>query len=245
VSDLLVLTLAATGTALATGLGALPVAALGTAGVERNRAALSGLAAGCMAVAAVVGLLEPGLDRGDPGAVFGGAVVGVAFLVAVRRVVPTRGAPALRPRRGNWIPVALVLLVHSLPEGFAMGTAQASGIDGLGLFAILAIALQNVPEGTATALPMQDAGYSRRAQVWTAVGTSLPQPVGAVAAFLLLDTVERLLPLSFGFAAGAMLALVVLELAPDAVSHGHRWRGGLGALIGGAAMMSLGSVAGV
>ena len=44
--------------------------------------------------------------------------------------------------------VFLVLFVHSFPEGFAIGTAYASDVSGLSLFVILAIGLQNVPEGT-------------------------------------------------------------------------------------------------
>ena len=44
--------------------------------------------------------------------------------------------------------VFLVLFVHSLPEGFAVGTAFASDRAGLSLFVILAIAIQNIPEGT-------------------------------------------------------------------------------------------------
>jgi hypothetical protein len=36
--------------------------------------------------------------------------------------------------------------------------------------------------------------------------TSAPQPVGAVVAYLLVEQISALLPLSFAFAAGAMLA---------------------------------------
>ena len=36
-------------------------------------------------------------------------------------------------------------------------------------------------------------------------------------AFLLVDEISGLLPFSFGFAAGAMLALVVVELVPQAL----------------------------
>ena len=60
---------------------------------------------------------------------------------------------------------------------------------------------------------MDAAGFSRRQQFWAAVGTSVPQPVGALIAFLLV-TESRLLPFSFAFAAGAMLALVALSSPP-------------------------------
>ena len=66
-----------------------------------------------------------------------------------------------------------VLLVHSLPEGFAMGPDNASQTEGLGLFVILAIALQNIPEGTSVAIPMEAAGFKPRQQFWAAVATSV------------------------------------------------------------------------
>jgi zinc transporter, ZIP family len=110
--------------------------------------------------------------------------------------------------------VFVVLLVHSLPEGFAIGTAYASDTAGLSLFVITAIGVQNIPEGTSVAIPMAAAGFSRSRQFWAAVATSAPQPIGAAVAFLLVEQIEPLLPFSFGFAAGAMLALVVAELLP-------------------------------
>ena len=118
--------------------------------------------------------------------------------------------------------VFVVLLVHSLPEGFAIGTAYASDTQGLGLFVILAIALQNMPEGTSVAIPMASAGFGRAQQFWAAVLTSAPQPVGAVVAYLLVEQIDGLLPFSFAFAAGAMLALVVVELVPQAFARGGR-----------------------
>ena len=131
-----------------------------------------------------------------------------------------------------------VLLVHSLPEGFAIGTAFASDTEGLGLFVILAIALQNVPEGTATAIPMEAAGFSHIQQFWAAVLSSAPQPVGALIAYALVEQIEGLLAFSFAFAAGAMLALVVVELVPQAFRRRHL-KPAVAGCLGGAALMVL------
>ena len=192
-----------------------------------------------MAVASVVGLLAPALDAGSGLAVAAGLLAGVLFLVAGRRALERRdvhvgelhGAGVRRS-----VLVFGVLLVHSLPEGFAIGTAFASEQAGLGVFVLLAIALQNVPEGTTSAIPMRDAGFSPAQQFWAAVATSAPQPVGAVMAYLLVEEFEALLPVSFAFAAGAMLALVVLELVPQAFTR-RTWRMALAGTLGGAAVM--------
>jgi ZIP family zinc transporter len=138
-----------------------------------------------------------------------------------------------------------VLFVHSLPEGLAIGTAYASDLAGLSLFVILAIGLQNIPEGTSVAIPMAEAGFSRSSQFWAAVLTSAPQPVGAVVAFLVVEHVRGLLPASFAFAAGAMLALVAFELVPQAFGPSRWLRASVGSAAGAAAMLALAAVAGV
>ena len=243
-ADLLLLTVAGTGTALATGLGAIPVYAL------RERAAalqpaLWGLAAGLMAVASVVGLLAPALEEGSSAIVAIAMLAGVVFLALTRRTLAhhdvhvgtLRGAGVRRS-----VLVFAVLLVHSLPEGFAIGSAYASEREGLGLFVLLAIALQNVPEGTTSAIPMHDAGFTPAQGFWAAVATSSPQPIGAVVAFVLVEQITGLLPASFAFAAGAMLSLVATELVPQAVTR-RTWRSALaGAALGAASMLGLAAV---
>jgi ZIP family zinc transporter len=237
--DLLVLVLAATATAVATGLGAVPVFFLGER-AETLRPWLLGFAGGVMAVASVVGLLLPAADEGSTADVVWGTALGVAFLLASRRLIDSpRSKLTSSAESRTALLVFLVLLVHSLPEGFAIGTAYASDTAGLSLFVIIAIGAQNVPEGTSVAIPLAAAGYGRSRQFWAAVGTSAPQPVGAVIAYLLVEQVERLLPISFAFAAGAMLALVAWELAPSAVSSGRVHSAVAGGAVGAAGMLAL------
>lgn len=244
---MLVLILAGTGTALATGLGAIPVFFIGRR-AEALRPVLLGFAAGVMTVASIVGLLLPALDEGSGASVAGGLVAGVLFLFVTRRLLHSH-EPHVGKLRGARVSTAVlvfaVLFVHSLPEGFAIGTAYASETEGLKLFVILAIALQNIPEGTSVAVPMQRAGFSRAQQFWAAVATSAPQPIGAVLAYLAVEEVSALLPVSFAFAAGAMLALVVAEVVPEGVRAGG-WRStATGAAIGAAVMMAAAVALGV
>ena len=245
--EVAVLALAGTGTALATGLGAIPVSRLGSRAAQL-RPLLWGLTVGLMSVASVVGLLLPALDEGTVTEVTAGFAVGVVFLVASERALRGRELhvgelDGVGVRRS--ILVFGVLFVHSVPEGFAVGTAYASETAGLGLYVILAIALQNVPEGTSVAIPMEAAGFSRRQQFWAAVGTSAPQPLGALVAYFLVEQITGLLPFSFAFAAGAMLSLVVVELAPQAFARGGLPQGILGTVAGGLVMILLAVLLGV
>ena len=239
------LILVASATTVATGLGVIPVAMLGERATEL-RGALLGVASGVMLIAAIVGLLLPALDEGSAGAVTVGFAAGVAFLLVARHLLEVSPPATIGDGDGDrtWVLVFLVLLVHSLPEGFAIGTAYASTTEGLGLFIVVAIAIQNIPEGTSIAIPMAAAGMSRSRQFWAAVASSAPQPVGAVIAYLLVEQIEPLLPFSFGFAAGAMLALVVSELLPQALREAPA-TAIVGTLLGAAGMLALSLALGV
>jgi zinc transporter ZupT len=239
--DALVLTAIAAATALATGLGALPVLALGGERVRSTQGLLSGVAAGVMAVAATAGLLAPALRDGGTVPVLAAALGGALALVLTRRALGHRAVAKGRSAAGTRsLLVVGVLFAHSLPEGFAVGSAYASTQAGIGLFVILAIAIQNVPEGTATAAAMQPAGYSPARQVWGAVLTSVPQIPGALLAWAAVEQIEGLLPVSFALAGGAMLALVVVDLLPDAWRHEAHHRVAAGTLLGAAVMLLLG-----
>jgi zinc transporter, ZIP family len=244
--DWIVLLLAACGTALATGLGAIPVFFLGTRAAQLTPLLL-GFAAGTMGVASIAGLLLPAIDEGSAAGVVAGLLAGAALLGFARRRLD--GGTTFMGRSGAGARtsalVFLVLFVHSLPEGFAIGTAFASDRAGLSLFVILAIAIQNVPEGTSVAIPMAAAGFGRARQFWAAVATSAPQPVGALVAFLLVEQIEALLPFSFAFAAGAMLALIAVELLPRAYAERRLLGPSAGLLLGAALMLALSFALGV
>ena len=239
--------LAGTATAFATGLGAVPVFLLGDR-ASRLRPFLWGTTVGLMGVASIVGLLLPALDEDGGTTVAAGLLVGILFLLGSRHFLASREVH-VGELRGAGVRRSLlvfgVLLVHSLPEGFAIGTAFASDTEGLALFIFLAIALQNIPEGTSIAIPMQSAGFGRTQQFWAAVLTSAPQPFGAVIAYVAVEQIDALLPFSFAFAAGAMLALVVVELAPEAYARGGRVMAAVGTAAGAAAMLVLAAALGV
>jgi ZIP family zinc transporter len=125
-----------------------------------------------------------------------------------------------------------ILTVHSFPEGVAVGVSFAElGFEGgipilgfsvpvLAIFMTVAISIHNVPEGTAIAIPMRAMEVSSWRMVGAAVFSSLPQPIGAVIAFAFVRWAKEFLPFGFGFAAGAMIYLVVTEFVPEALETG-------------------------
>ncbi|GAB7013298.1 ZIP family metal transporter [Halolamina salina] len=131
-----------------------------------------------------------------------------------------------------------ILTIHSFPEGVAVGVSFAElGLEGgvpilgfsvpvLAVFMTIAISIHNVPEGTAIAIPMRAMGLSNWRMVGAAVFSSLPQPVGAVIAFVFVRWAQSFLPFGFGFAAGAMVYLVATEFVPEALETGTDLPGG-------------------
>ena len=109
-----------------------------------------------------------------------------------------------------------VMTIHSFTEGVGVGVAFGDG-QALGALITTAIAVHNIPEGLAISLVLVPRGVSvLRAAGWS-VFSSLPQPLMAVPAFLLVEWFEPVLPVGLGFAGGAMVWMVVVQLLPDAL----------------------------
>jgi ZIP family zinc transporter len=224
-------------TALATGLGALPLAFRRQPGTSRLATA-NALAAGLM-VGAGAGLVVEGM-RAGVGKTLLGVVVGWGAMALVDRVSGGHGEPHFGALRGADAARALmivgVMTAHSTAEGVGVGVSFGDG-RAFGLLIAVAIAVHNIPEGLAISLVLVPRGVSvRRAAAWS-VFSSLPQPLLAVPAFLFVETFRSLLPAGLGFAAGAMGWLAVTHLVPEAVRGSARLRVAAVALPAAAGML--------
>ncbi len=111
--------------------------------------------------------------------------------------------------------VLATLFIHSFPEGLAIGVAYGSGEAKLGLLIAVAIAIHNIPEGLAVALPLRAEGVAPWKCVGWAIFSGTPQLIAAIPAFLAVVAFRPILPYAFGFAAGAMILLVLSEMIPE------------------------------
>ena len=244
-------------TALATGLGALPFFVIEDVS-DRVQVGLWGLASGIMVSASVFGLILEGVaeadGRGDFVLVGVGLLAGVVLVIAADRIISDHHFDPKEYEEADFRKLVLVLgilTVHSFPEGVAVGvsfaelgfqtgTALQFGpflVPVLAVFMTVAISIHNVPEGLAISIPLRAMDVPKWRMVWWAVFSSLPQPVGAVLAFYFVRVAREFLPAGFGFAAGAMIFLVLSEFIPEALGLGSGLPGrGYRELAGGLAI---------
>jgi ZIP family zinc transporter len=209
---------AALATALATGLGALPLLFVRSA----SRLALgsaNAVASGVMLAACATLSLE-GVHR-SVGRTTIGIAAGIAFVLVTARYLDKERGRTMGSLRGDdarrGLLIVGVMTVHSAAEGIGVGAAFGGGAT-FGLVIAIAIAIHNIPEGLAISLVLVPRGTSVHAAAGWSIFSSLPQPLLAVPAFLFVDAFSSILPVGLGFAAGAMVWMVVAELLPEALA---------------------------
>ncbi|ELY84131.1 ZIP family metal transporter [Natrinema altunense] len=223
-------------TALATGLGALPFFFFEGISDRRN-VILWGLSSGIMISASLFGLVDEGLAEGTPLQIAIGMAAGVGLVVIAHDVLMDAEIEPRQYEEADFKKLVLILgilTVHSFPEGVAIGVSFADlGLEGgtellgftipvLAIFMTIAISIHNIPEGTAISIPLRSMDVANWKLVWWAVFSSLPQPIGAILAFGFVRYAREFLPYGFGFAAGAMIYLVLTEFVPEALAIGER-----------------------
>lgn len=178
-------------------------AALGVPmGERRWNAALAGAAGGAMTAACVWNLLMPAL-AGSRWMAAAGFVLGMLALLLPGRLPGTGLSPGAA--------LMLAVVLHNIPEGMAVGAGYAAGGSG-GL--TLGIALQNIPDGAVAAVPLLALGISRRRAFLAGVLSGAVEPVAAGLMMAFSAALTPMLPAFLGFAAGAMIFVVMQELAP-------------------------------
>lgn len=125
--------------------------------------------------------------------------------------------------------VAFSLILHDVPEGFAMANSYIAS-PSLGVLVALAIAIHNIPEEFALAVPIILA-KKRRLLYIAAFLSSLAEPLGALIGLVAVQFHPMLNPLFMAFAAGAMVFVSLHELLPIAKRYDKILVFGLGMLL--------------
>ena len=137
--------------------------------------------------------------------------------------------------------LALGALLDGIPEQLVLGLGLAQG-EGVGVGLLVAIYVSNLPEGIGSAADMRKAGRSGRTVFWLWVRVALACTAATMAGFALADvSTGEVTAVIDGFAAGALLVMLVDSMIPEARKEGGR-AAGLATVLGFAVAAGLSSL---
>lgn len=252
--------------ALAAGLFTWALTAFGAAFIFATKGfnqkifdSMLGFAGGIMIAASFWSLLAPAIEMSYHSGVIpwfpaaAGFLLGTIFLRIMDKVLPhlhlgfpTKEAEGIKTSWRRSVLLVLAITLHNIPEGLAVGVAIgaiASGFPEATMAAAAALAvgigIQNIPEGFAVSVSLRREGISKFKSFWYGQLSAIVEPIAAVFGAAAVISARPLLPYALGFAAGAMIFVVVEEVIPESQRNGHTDLSTAGTVIGFLFMMIL------
>jgi ZIP family zinc transporter len=181
--------------------------------------------AGALVSAVSFELFEEGVAIGGAAAVGIGLALGALVYFVLARVVERLGPGGRDGASGAGSGLALGAFLDGIPEQLVLGIGIAAGA-GVSVSLLVAIFVSNLPEAIGSATDMREAGTSPRAirLLWLGVAVlcALATPLG----YLLADGAGGHFKAGMnGFAAGALLVMLVDSMIPEAATKSGRVAG--------------------
>jgi ZIP family zinc transporter len=179
-----------------------------------------GFGAGALISAVSFELAEDGVEIG------GGAAVGIGLAAGALTYFACDSAIERRTGPDNaGAALALGAFLDGLPEQLVLGLGIALG-DGVSAGLLAAIFISNLPEAIGSSTAMQRAGRSRRDVVILWTGVAAICTLASVVGFAIADTASDTLQGAInGFAAGALVVMLVDSMIPEATRQAGRTTG--------------------
>lgn len=184
-----------------------------------------GFSAGIMLLVSALELLPEAYAVSDLATVSVAGVVGALSLASLHWILPhthlikEHGVFDTAMVRSAYL-VAIGLVLHDFPEGFALANSYFLS-PSLGVFVAIAIAAHNIPEEFAMAVPVL-AVKEKRFLFAAALVSAAMEPLGALLGLLFVSWLPAMNPVLLAFAAGAMIYVSAHELIPMARRWGHK-----------------------
>jgi len=109
--------------------------------------------------------------------------------------------------------IFLSIAMHNLPEGLALGAGFGASQE-FGIALAIVIAMHNIPEGLAMATPMLADRQKAMSILAYAFICGVPTVLGSFAGGYFAEISSQFIGICLGFAAGAMMYVVVGEMFP-------------------------------
>lgn len=195
-----------------------------------------GFGAGALISAVSFELAQEGVELGGTAAVAVGLGAGALTYYAAAGLLASRAGGS-----GAGTALALGAFLDGIPEQLVLGIGLASG-EGVSVGLLAAIFVSNLPEAVGGASEMESAGEGRRrvVRLWLGVAAvcALATPLGFAMADITSGELQGGIN---GFAAGALIVMLVDSMIPEATRQAGRTTGLVTAL--GFAVASAMSVA--
>ena len=207
---------------------------------EHIQKILTGFAAGVMMAASIFSLLIPSIQQeSEMGKwsvmpAFVGLWLGVLFLLLIDTIVPhlhkfaQQSEGIKKDSLSKQMMMLLAVAIHNIPEGMAVGVVFAGYLQGnvylsftAALSLSIGIAIQNFPEVAIVSMPMHSKGLSKNKACFYGILSGIVEPLGAILTICFSSVIIPALPYLLGFAAGAMIYVVVEELIPEMMHGNH------------------------
>ncbi|SDS54386.1 ZIP family metal transporter [Microbacterium paraoxydans] len=175
-----------------------------------------GFGAGALMASIAFELWEEGLDRGGPIPLVTGVALGALSYYIAARILDARAARKKGEAGGGQLAVGALL--DGTPEQLVLGIGLASG-EPVSIALVVAILVSNLPESIGSAADLLDGGMRRSRVLLLWAGVAVVCALATVAGFALASvTGEVFRSGASGFAAGALLVMLVDSMVPEAQS---------------------------
>lgn len=204
---------------------------------QRLIAAVMAVGAGVLISAVAFDLMDEAYAQGGVASTAGGFLAGAATYTFANVLVSRRGARH-RKRSGltegkaqapagtdTGLALAIGALLDGIPESVVIGVSLLDG-GGVSAVTVAAVFLSNVPEGLSSAAGMRRAGRSASYVFGVWGGIAIASGLAALGGYVALAGAPAGLVAGVtAFAAGAILAMLVDTMIPEAAEHTHDYSG--------------------
>jgi ZIP family zinc transporter len=192
--------------------------------------AILAFGAGALISAVSLELVEEGLRLGSGGAVAAGLALGALTYFTADGALARRDSGPGKSGGDSGTSLALGSFLDGVPEQAVLGIGLAGG-EPVSVALLVAIFVSNLPEGIGSAIDMQAGGESRKRIFRLFLVVGLVCTLSTVLGFAIADSVSGDFQAGIeGFAAGALLVMLIDSMIPESKEKAGRPAGLLAVL---------------